>query len=187
MEREKLREREPELHVPDYYESIMRMYEEIRQQASTGKVVIRAKELGWQQGRQGLLKYYLHPHAPGMVTTYWDVFVHDIRHQSGRHRHQGGLSIYVIEGSGYTLIDGVKIEWEAGDLILLPIKPSGVEHQHFNREPGKPCKWLAFIFLPYSVIMGGEFTQVELSPDWVQTEQTPPGSQGRGKEQEHYF
>lgn len=78
----------------------------------------------------------------------------------------GGRAIYVLEGKGWTTVDGVRYDWEEGDLLLLPIKPEGVEHQHFNAEPGKPCKWLAMIYSPFKAALGSQMEQVEVSPDW---------------------
>src|SRR5439155_811034 len=75
----------------------------------------------------------------------WNVFVQDIRVHSGKHRHQGGLVIYIMEGEGYSVVDGERHDWEAGDLLLLPVKKGGVEHQHFNKDDAHPAKWIAFI------------------------------------------
>jgi quercetin dioxygenase-like cupin family protein len=79
------------------------------------------------------------------------VFTHEVRKISGKYRHQGELVIYVIDGKGYSVVDGERVDWEKGDLVLLPIlvllpmKPGGVEHQHFNLDPEKPALWMAFI------------------------------------------
>jgi gentisate 1,2-dioxygenase len=89
-----------------------------------------------------------------------------MEYHSGKHRHQGGIMLYVIEGEGYTVVDGEKVEWEKGDLIVLPVKPDGCEHQHFNKEPGKPAKWMAFRYHPFSAILGNLFEHVEDRPDW---------------------
>ncbi len=40
---------------------------------------------------------------------------------------------------------GERVDWEKGDLVLPPMKPSGVEHQHFKLDPEKPALWMAFI------------------------------------------
>jgi gentisate 1,2-dioxygenase len=92
------------------------------------------------------------------------VFSHDLKTQSGKHRHQGGLVIYVITGKGYSVVDGERVDWQAGDLLLLPIKPGGVEHQHFNLQPGADCRWIAFSYMPFFDHVASEFTQTENSP-----------------------
>ena len=103
----------------------------------------------------------------------WFIFVQNIKRHSGRHRHQCGLGLFVLEGKGYTVVDGVKYDWEKDDLILLPIKPDGCEHQHFNAEEGKPCFWLAFIFSPVFDAVGSDIEQRSVSPDWKGPVQMP--------------
>lgn len=166
MEREKLRETEPEPAPRELYEAGIEMWAAAIHRARQGKLVIKGKEIGWEQNRQGFIKWYLHPLLGDTAVDNWLVFVHDIRTHSGRHTHQGGTFLYVLEGRGYTLVDGRRVDWEAGDAILLPIKPGGVEHQHFNREAGKPCKWLALIFRPLKDVLGNTIRQEEASPEW---------------------
>ncbi|MEE8471613.1 MAG: cupin domain-containing protein [Dehalococcoidia bacterium] len=161
---ERGREPEPEELV---YEYIYRWRAERKLAASQGKVVIKGTDVPWEQNRQGYIKFYLHPRVWQEVSVpNWFMFIHDIRKNSGRHRHQGGLGLFVLEGKGYTVVDGVRYDWEAGDLVILPVKPDGCEHQHFNAEPGTPAMWLALIFDPFRDAMGNELEQKEVSPDW---------------------
>lgn len=166
-ERETQRLRETEARQAPFYEWVYTRWNAWKERADQGQVVVRGKEIGFQQGRQGRSKYYLHPLRQELATESWLVFMQDIRTHSGRHRHQGGLAIYVLEGQGWTTVDGVRHDWEAGDLILLPVKPQGVEHQHFNAVPGTPCKWLAMIYLPFIESVSSELEQKELHPDWA--------------------
>ena len=165
-EREAMREREAEPKQRDLYEELFRIVKENMTRANTGKVVIRGKDQPWEQAKQGKLKHFCHPDIKDTAADGWLFFLHEIRTQSGRHRHQGGLAIYVVDGKGYTTVNGERVDWEEGDLILLPIMPNGVEHQHFNTDPEKPSRWLAFI--PYFLTerLGQYTTQVEVSPDW---------------------
>ncbi|MDP2744152.1 MAG: cupin domain-containing protein [Dehalococcoidia bacterium] len=166
-ERELQRAREPESKEAYFYEGLMRVWKEARERGLTGRVVIKAKDIPFEQNRQGLAKNFLHPLMTDTADSAWNFFIHDIRNHSGMHRHQGGLAIYVIEGKGWTTVDGVKYDWEEGDLLLLPIKKGGCEHQHFNAEPGKPCKWLAMIYLHFIDRLGSELTQTKVSPDYT--------------------
>jgi gentisate 1,2-dioxygenase len=52
------------------------------------------------------------------------------------HGHQNDALIYVLQGSGYDIQDGERIEWSAGDLVR--VQP-GVVHQHFctSEEPAR--------------------------------------------------
>jgi gentisate 1,2-dioxygenase len=55
-------------------------------------------------------------------------------------------------------------------MVLLPIKPGGVTHQHFNRNgPDDPAEWLAINYLPHSFQLGAQFTHNEVSNDWDAT------------------
>lgn len=143
IERERARER-------NRYEENLERDAARRRRALTGKVVVKPSDREWSDSRQGRSLAYLHGWAlEDTAIQNWRVFVRDQRAHSGKHRHQGGLVIYVIEGEGYTVIDGEKLEWQAGDLLLLPIKPGGVEHQHFSKDPSKPTRWMAFIYEPF--------------------------------------
>lgn len=160
------RRKEPEPGELIYEQTYRWMYERCHQKQS-GVVIIKGRELQWEQSRQALLKFYLYPAVWDKVgVPGWFVFINHIKKQSGKHVHQGGLGLFVLEGKGYTVVNGVKYDWEKDDLILLPVMPGGCEHQHFNTDEGKPCFWLAFIFTPYFDAVGNALEQKEVSPDW---------------------
>lgn len=141
------REREP--GSESVYQRHVKARQEFIQRNLTGKVLIKSTDREWDITRQGRTKHYLYPNVfSDTALQEWQVFLNDIKTHTGSHRHQGGLAIYVLEGRGYTLIDGKRHDWKKGDLILLPLKPNGVEHQHFNTEQGAGCRWIAFIFMP---------------------------------------
>ncbi|MDP2719535.1 MAG: cupin domain-containing protein [Dehalococcoidia bacterium] len=159
------REQEPRELLYDYG---MRMQNEAVLQRSTGKVIIRGKDREWEQNRQGLIKFMLYMTEWDQVgTPGWNIFINNIKHHSGQHTHQGGLALYVIDGKGYTVVDGVRYDWEDGDLILLPIKPGGCEHQHFNEDPNRPAQWIAFNFRTMGEVVGIGRTQQAEHPDWA--------------------
>ncbi len=142
-----------------------------RERSYTGQVVVRGKERPFSLSRQAHVRYYLYPsrYSGEPVETAldnWLVFVVEVHKHSGKHRHQGGLVIYIIEGEGHTIMDGEKLEWESGDLMLLPVKPGGVEHQHFNKYPDKPVRWIAFINAAVFEWGASEMVQLEKHPEW---------------------
>ncbi len=159
------REREP---IPDSgYERALTWRKEAIERQYKAKIVVREEERDWEQTRQGRLKWFLNPflHEDTVLLDRF-FFLHDIRRMSGKHRHQGGLIIFIVTGKGYSTVDGERIDWEAGDMLLLPIKPGGVVHQHFNSEPGTPCLWLASINLPMFEWVATELVQSDISPDF---------------------
>lgn len=156
-----------ELHAKDtWYPRLIKELQKINQRAETGKIVVRAKETPWMQNRNAKVRYFFMPYKTDTALQTVQVFEHVIYRHSGKHRHQGGLAIYVLEGEGYTVVDGKRYDWKAGDLILLPIKPGGVSHQHFNASAKRPARWLALITNSYRPHLGYEMVQIENSPDW---------------------
>ena len=133
---ERTRERERPPLAANTYERIMQARAQMLERNMTGQIVIRKAERPLFQSRQGKLRYYLEPLThPNTPLQMWRVFTHEIHTKSGKHRHQGGLVIYVLEGKGYSVVEGERIDWEKGDLVLLPLNPNEVEHQHFNPIP----------------------------------------------------
>ena len=135
-------------------------------QARTGKIVIKPSDREWEEDRMGRLLTYLDPYYTDAALPDWGVFIHDIHSTSGTHRHQGGLGLFVIEGKGATVMDGVRYDWEKGDLVLLPIKPGGIEHQHLNFNAEGSSKWIAFYYVPIAHAIATEMTHVKDSDEW---------------------
>ncbi len=166
IEKESSREREAGTSQINYYEASMKISKERTKRMVAGKKVIKGSAIPWEQGRQGLARWYCHDLITGTSNDRWTIFVHEIRTHSGKHTHQGGIPIFVLKGEGYTTVDGARFDWQAGDLICLPIKKGGVEHQHFNLD-GKPSRWLALINYRLLEFVGRFMEQKIESPDWV--------------------
>lgn len=170
MDREKEAIKEVELvgkeNLPrdTFIDEIRRYIKEVGEYSHKGKKVIKGKELPWMQNPNGIIRRYVHPLMKGYALDTMYLFVHEIRTYSGRHVHQGGLGLFVLGGKGYTVVDGIKHDWGIGDLILLPIKQGGVEHQHFNID-NQPSKWLALIPNPLWHCLGEKLEQKELHPN----------------------
>ncbi len=163
---ERTRERERPPIKDNAYEAVLRQRKALKERNLTGPVVIRSEDREVFQARQGKLLFYMDPVSfKETPLQQWRVFKHQIVTKSGRHRHQGGLLIFVTEGKGYSIVDGERWDWEKGDLVLLPMKPGGVEHQHFNLHD-KPSEWAAFINVPIQEHVASDLQQTEVSPDF---------------------
>ena len=167
-ETERTRQRERERPIEDSYERALREDKDFARRQMTGRIVVKANDCEQQLGRQGRLRFYLGRDVMDTPLNDWVVFTHEVRTQSGKHRHQGGLVIYVIDGIGYSVVDGERVDWSKGDLVLLPLRKGGVEHQHFNSNPDKPALWMAFIHRPTREYVASEMTQTEESPEYRQ-------------------
>src|SRR6187551_1154125 len=96
MERTRVREQEsPKLTS---YEMALRQDRETAERNQTGRIVCKQDDCPQMLTRQGRLRYYLGHTIKDTPLQDWIVFTHEIRTASGKHRHQGGLIIYVIEG-----------------------------------------------------------------------------------------
>ena len=164
---ERTRERQREPIAETLYERGLQFYPENNRRMDRGPVVIHEADREMELSRQGRLVFYMDPRGyPDVPLQQWLVFRHEVRTQSGKHRHQGGIVIYVISGSGYSVVDGERFDWETDDLLLLPMRPGGVEHQHFNTDPSQPVFWVAFLYEPIMEHVAHEITQVNTTPEY---------------------
>jgi hypothetical protein len=148
-----------------------------QREARRGAVqVVRLSELPLENNRQGLMRWYLHPSIIDTVLSTLMIFRQEIPpgSRSGRLKFQGGQIMFIVQGRGHTLLDGVKHAWEVGDVLNLPLRRDGIVVQHFNDDPAAPAAFLAIepnLFAATSVDRGSGFEQLEPSPDY--REQAP--------------
>ena len=133
--------------------------------------VVRLAELPLENNRQGLMRWYLHPAILDTVLSTLAIYRQEIPpgSRSGRLKFQGGQIMFIVAGKGYTLLDGVKHAWEAGDVLNLPLRRDGIVVQHFNDDPEQPAAFLAVepnLFAATGVDRGCGFEQLEPSPDY---------------------
>jgi hypothetical protein len=155
----------------NYWDELLRIRDQQREFRKTAVKVVKRSELPQEKNRQGLMRWYLHPSITDTVIHSLIIFEQEIPpgSRSGRLKFQGGQVIYVREGKGYTLIDGVKHAWQAGDVINLPLKRDGIIVQHVNDDPKQPVRliacepnWVGCV----GVDRGSGFEQLEDSPDY---------------------
>lgn len=165
VEKSAQKERETEASQHLVYEIMMKEVKERNERLKNGRKVIKGKTLPFQVHRQGIVRHYCSDSIKDTAVNKWSIFCHEIRTHSGKHKHQGGLTIFVLNGKGYTMVDDTRYDWGVGDLICLPIKKGGVEHQHFNLE-NKPSRWIAFVNNHIQEMIGRFMEQKEVSPFW---------------------
>ena len=153
------------------FEDIFRRRDEERERVKKADIVVKGKDLPVENNRMGLYKWYMHPSLSNITSRamlYWVQEIPPGSH-SGKQKSQGGRVHYILEGHGYTIIDGVKHEWEKRDFVLIPIKGHGTEYQHFNADQENRVRLIAAEFNWYDALgvdMGAEFEQLENSPDF---------------------
>lgn len=164
-------ERAARLAKVNHWDELLALRDRQREQKKNALQVVSEDELPLENNRQGLMRWYLHPSITDTALTTLMFFQQEIPPggRSGRLKFQGGQVMVVRRGRGYTLIDGVKYAWEAGDLLNLPCRREGIIIQHFNTDTENWAKFLVAEpnwFACVGVDRGCGFEQLEDSPDY---------------------
>ena len=163
--------RKEKLAETNHWNELLMIRDEQRARMRNGLQVIKEQELPLEASRQGLMRWYLHPSIKDTVLQTMLFFEQEIPpgSRSGRLKFQGGQVMMIVEGRGYTLVDGVKHEWEAGDVVNLPLRADGIVVQHFNTDPAVTAKFVAVEpnwIECASVDRGAGFEQIEDAPEF---------------------
>lgn len=84
----------------------------------------------YKVGPQHFNKTVISPEREGTTSSlhsHMDVYVPGA--ESQKHAHMNSAVFYILEGEGYDIHDGRRIDWKAGDAVI--VEP-GCVHQHFN-------------------------------------------------------
>jgi gentisate 1,2-dioxygenase len=81
---------------------------------------------------------YANPHSGRPVMDSFTCWIQLLRPgvRTRAHRHTGSSVYLAFEGRGATVIDGVRFDWEAGDMLTIP---SWAAHEHHNHDPDAPA------------------------------------------------
>jgi len=142
-----------------------------REHQRNGAWLIKGKDLPWERNRQGKMKWFLHPALDNTSIRSMLFLMQEIPPggKSGVQKTPGGQVLYVISGRGYTLLDGERFDWEAEDVVNIPIRANGVRVQHVNIDRREPVVFVqAEINLMdmLGVDRGSELEQVENAPEY---------------------
>ncbi len=144
--------------------------DEQRGRMKKGLQVVKEKELPLETNQMGQMRWYMHPNIKDLVVNMMMVYQQEILpgSRSGRVKFQGGQIIMILDGEGYTSIDGVKHVWKKGDVLNLPLRDEGIIVQHFNTSTTETAKFLAVEpnwFECTSVDRGCGFEVLEEAPE----------------------
>lgn len=110
-----------------------------------GAWLIRGKDLNWEHNRQGTMRWYLHPAQEDTSIRSMLVFEQVLPPggKSGVQLTPGGSCMYIVEGRGYTLLDGERHDWQAQDVVQIPLRRDGVKVQHVNTDLRRPVRFVS--------------------------------------------
>ncbi len=133
--------------------------------------VIKGREMKFVDGPQSFSKHFVEP-VDGLTQT---LHVHLEEYAPGgrtqKHGHVNEAAFYILDGKGYEVHDGVRYDWQAGDVAIVH---NNCVHQHFNASPDKPARALVIKTKPMYMFMNMLFQQlVEPRPA-----EPAPGAEG---------
>ena len=143
--------------------------------------VIRGRELTFNDGLQTFSRHYMEP-IDGMGQT---LHIHLEEYAPGgknqKHGHVNEAAFYILDGEGYEIHDGVRYDWQAGDVAIVH---NNCVHQHFNGSSARPARALVMKTKPMFIFMNMLFQKmVEPRPSVP----APGGENFRVREEEANF
>jgi quercetin dioxygenase-like cupin family protein len=144
--------------------------EELRRLRSRPRVR-KGAEIEFYGGPQHYNKDYMEP-KDGLGQTL-HIHLEEIAPggRSAKHGHVNEAVFYILDGIGAEVHDGIRYEWEGGDIAIVH---NNCVHQHFNRSPDKPARALVMKTKPQYLFMNMLFQKTI-----VQIPSEPsPGAEG---------
>lgn len=105
-------------------------YGELKAELFSQPRVYSTQDLKWKGGPQTYGKKVVNPQAAKIaqsIETHVEVFSPSGYGQ--KHGHMNSAVFFVLKGKGHDVHDGRRIDWEAGDALLVE---NGCVHQHFS-------------------------------------------------------
>ena len=130
--------------------------------------VRKAKDIAFIDGPQCFSRHYVEP-KDGITQTF---HMHLEEYAPGacsqKHGHVNEAAFYILDGKGYEIHDGIRYDWEAGDVAIVH---NNCVHQHFNASAEKPARALVIKTKPMYLFLNMLFQKqvkdrpIEVSPE----------------------
>ncbi len=136
------------------------------------KKVVKPADTVWETTRDGRIRVLCSKDTPDVRVFSVDVYEQEIPpgSRSGRQLHPGALVHYFLAGQGYSMVDGQRYDWAAGDCLALPSRFYGTEYQHFNASGTEPARFVAMTPNILDVLGadgGSRLEQLEVAPEYA--------------------
>lgn len=112
--------------------------------------VRKGRDIKFMDGPQAYSKHFLEPKDGLGQTLHIHLEEYGPGGHSQKHGHVNEAVFYILDGEGAEVHDGIRYEWEAGDVAIVH---NNCVHQHFNRNPEKPARALVLKTKPMFVFM----------------------------------
>jgi len=144
----------------DFYAEWLKYWDEEQEERRTASKCINEENLEWVRTKQDWRAALLCARENGFVTSGTTMLAEIPRGwHTGKHSH-GEEAVYIVNGQGFSVIDGLRYDWEAGSCLFIPF---GAAHQHFNSGEDT-ARYLSAMALPLERFVGlAKITQYEES------------------------
>ena len=117
-------------------------YGEVYRQLLEQPRVYKSKHVPWKGGPTLFERAVINPqHAPVTQAIETHILTLAPGSYGQKHGHINSAVFYILNGKGYDIHDGKRIDWEAGDVCIVE---NGCVHQHFNADPNRPAQFVIF-------------------------------------------
>jgi hypothetical protein len=153
------------------FDELLRLRDAQRAQAPKQAWLVSGDDLPYEINRHGKMKWYLHPAMQDVALRTILFYEQEIPpgSRSGRQKCQGNIVFLVLEGQGFTVVNGVRHSWKADDVIVLPVREEGLTYQHFNTDEKKPARLVGCepnLVDVLGVDRGSGFEELETAPEY---------------------
>jgi gentisate 1,2-dioxygenase len=112
--------------------------------------VIKGKDIKLKKGPQLFIADVITPKEKITQVLYAHFVVLAPGGKSDKHGHMNEAMFYILDGKGHEIHDGVRYDWEAGDVVVVE---NACVHQHFNDDPNRPVRALVIKAKPLYLFM----------------------------------
>jgi quercetin dioxygenase-like cupin family protein len=126
-------------------------YGDLTQSLLSQPRVYSSRNMPWKGGPQVYGKHVVSPHTTAVaqsIETHIEIYAPGAYGQ--KHGHMNSAVFYVLKGRGHDIHDERRIDWKAGDIMLVE---NGCVHQHFNDDPDNDAHLLVFKAKPLFLFM----------------------------------
>lgn len=137
-------------------------YGELKDELYSQPRVIKTSEMKWKGGPHNFGKKVVNPQACRIaqsIETHVDAFAPGGYGQ--QHGHMNSAVFFVLKGKGFDIHDTRRIDWEAGDALIVE---NACVHQHLNSESDEEAICLIMKAKPLFLFMHMIFQQVVKYP-----------------------
>jgi gentisate 1,2-dioxygenase len=144
--------------MDDFYADWLRYWDDEQEERKRARTCINEENLEWVRTKQDWRAALLCARENGFVTSGTTMLAEIPRGwHTGKHSH-GEEAVYIVNGQGFSVIDGLRYDWEAGSCLFIPF---GTAHQHFNSGEDT-VRYLSAMALPLERFVGlAKITQHE--------------------------